>query len=118
LLNATKTSDDFTELYLRGKGLDLSVEAIVLRSQHRDLFSQSELVTARQRLRDVGYCPQADSSGVATDIEPDLVVSMTNESIPSQTTETIPPAIGDAEGLISRVKSVVGQPERNMGRCR
>lgn len=50
LLNAAKTSDGFTELYLHGKRLDLSVEAIVLRSEHRDLFTASELAIARPTL--------------------------------------------------------------------
>ncbi len=91
LLNTTKVSEGFTELYLRRKRLDLSVEAIVLRSEHRDSFTASELGTARQRLRDVGYSPPWDKAddGV-TDPEPDPAVSV-KRITPSDTTQTILP---------------------------
>jgi uncharacterized protein with HEPN domain len=47
-------SDGFTALWEAGR-LDLTVEALVLQPQFRQLFTQSELTAAEARLRDYGY---------------------------------------------------------------
>jgi hypothetical protein len=54
LLAAPGVSDGFAALWLC-KRLDLTVEALVLRSPWRDLFSDHELTTARRRLDELGY---------------------------------------------------------------
>ena len=46
----------FQNLQLLGR-LDLSVECLVLRPAFRTLFNDTQLATARQRLRDSGYDP-------------------------------------------------------------
>ena len=51
LLAAPTTSDGFAALWERGR-LDLTVEAVVLRKEHRGLFEREELEIARQRLGD------------------------------------------------------------------
>jgi hypothetical protein len=54
LLASTQVSDGFTALW-EAKRLDLSVEALVLDSEWRDLFTDQERDVARRRLRDYGY---------------------------------------------------------------
>lgn len=49
-------SDGFTALWEAGR-LDLTVEALVLQPQFRQLFTESELAAAEARLRDYGYRP-------------------------------------------------------------
>jgi hypothetical protein len=44
----------FTRLWEKGR-LDLSVEAYVLRSEFRPLFTEEELAAARRRLNEFGY---------------------------------------------------------------
>ena len=55
LINATKPSDGYTELYLRER-LDLTVEALVTEGEewHR-LFEPEELERAQKRLDAYGY---------------------------------------------------------------
>ena len=54
LLKAPDPSDGFVALWEKGR-LDLSVEAQVLRSEFRELFSADELARAMSRLASVGY---------------------------------------------------------------
>lgn len=56
LLAAPGTSDGFAALWERGR-LDLTVEAVVLQPEFRDLFSRQELDVARRRLGDHGVGP-------------------------------------------------------------
>ncbi len=65
-LNAAKTflrlnalSDGLVELW-KHKRLDLTMEALILHSPWRSLFTNEELATAETRLRDLGYSPTAD----------------------------------------------------------
>lgn len=57
LLATQEPSSGFTELYLRGGRLDLSVEYLVLKKPWRDLFSTEQLEVARGRLERAGYSP-------------------------------------------------------------
>ena len=41
--------------------LDISMEALVLRKQFRELFTEGELSSARKRLRDLNYIVSEDS---------------------------------------------------------
>lgn len=50
-------SDGFTTLWERGR-LDLSVEALVLRPEYEDLFTEDERRVAAERLRQFGYPAQ------------------------------------------------------------
>lgn len=54
LLHASKVSDGYTALWERQR-LDLTVEALILKSEWRDLFSNAERDVARQRLIEYGY---------------------------------------------------------------
>lgn len=47
-------SDGFTTLWEKGR-LDLSVEALVLRPEYEDLFTDAERRLAAERLRQFGY---------------------------------------------------------------
>jgi hypothetical protein len=57
LLAARGLSDGFTALWQYGR-LDLTVEAVVLKPQWSDLFTDAELAIARKRLDDMRYVPQ------------------------------------------------------------
>ncbi|WP_017585964.1 GmrSD restriction endonuclease domain-containing protein [Nocardiopsis ganjiahuensis] len=54
LLNSPAVSDGFANLWERGR-LDLTVEALVLRSEFAPLFTEEELARARTRLEQFGY---------------------------------------------------------------
>ena len=54
LLHAPTVSDGYTALWERGR-LDLTVEAIILQPEWRDLFSEIEREIARRRLAEYGY---------------------------------------------------------------
>ena len=54
LLNAPDLSEGFSRLWL-AKRLDLTVEAYAIKGEWSCLFTDAELATARQRLRDLGY---------------------------------------------------------------
>ena len=54
LIHASKPSDGYTALWERGH-LELTVEALILRPEWHDLFSEIERNIARQRLADYGY---------------------------------------------------------------
>lgn len=56
LLRGSGVSDGFTTLWQKGR-LDLSVEALVLRSEFHELFSSEERHIARSRLRQYDYEP-------------------------------------------------------------
>lgn len=56
LLHASNVSDGYTALWQR-KRLDLTVEAVILKHEWRDLFSEFERDIARQRLAEYGYDP-------------------------------------------------------------
>jgi len=59
LLRTNAVSDGLVELW-KHKRLDLTMEALILRSPWRSLFTNEELATAETRLRDLGYSPAAD----------------------------------------------------------
>ena len=61
LLATAEASSGFTELYLHGRRLDLSVEYLVLKKPWRDLFSPEQLEVARRRLERVDFPPPADA---------------------------------------------------------
>ena len=54
LLNSPGHPDGLTRLWELGR-LDISMEALVLKSQWTSLFTKEELRIARQRLRDSGF---------------------------------------------------------------
>ncbi len=54
LIHASTVSEGYTALWERGR-LDLTVEAVILQPQWRDLFSQLERDIARRRLIEYGY---------------------------------------------------------------
>jgi hypothetical protein len=54
LIHATKVSDGYTALWDRGR-LDLTVEAVILRPEWHDLFSENERAIARRRFEEYGY---------------------------------------------------------------
>lgn len=54
LLHAPKVSDGYTALWERNH-LDLTVEAVILKSEWRDLFSEAERKIAQERLLEYGY---------------------------------------------------------------
>lgn len=55
LINATKPSDGYTNLYQRGR-LDLTVEAMVIENDRwHDLFTEEELAKAMRRLKEYHY---------------------------------------------------------------
>jgi hypothetical protein len=54
LLHAAKVSDGYTALWER-KRLDLTVEAVILKPEWRDLFSNAERDIARNRLTEYGW---------------------------------------------------------------
>ena len=61
LINKSTPSDGYTALYERGR-LDLTVEAVVVEEERwHVLFSDDEVVRARQRLAKYGYKPVAKS---------------------------------------------------------
>ena len=51
LLATDQPSEGFTELFIRGRRLDLSVEYLVLRDPYRNLFTPEQLAVARERLK-------------------------------------------------------------------
>ena len=54
LLATTDPSDGFTELW-KNHRLDLTVEHLVLKPEYRDLFTDNEITTAKERLILHGY---------------------------------------------------------------
>lgn len=60
LLATDQPSEGFTELFLRGRRLDLSVEYLVLQNPWRELFDPEQLAVARQRLIDHEFGPPQD----------------------------------------------------------
>ena len=54
LITSNDPSDGFTTLWEKQR-LDLSVEAHVLQPQFRDLFTQQEIRSARERLSQYGF---------------------------------------------------------------
>jgi hypothetical protein len=60
LIHASTVSDGYTALWERGH-LELTVEALILKPEWHNLFSEVERNIARKRLADYGY----DSSNVA-----------------------------------------------------
>jgi len=59
LINASKPSDGYTALYMRGR-LDLTVEAVVVEDDKwHALFTDEELARARKRLHDYRYQPRS-----------------------------------------------------------
>jgi hypothetical protein len=54
LLTKNELSEGFTELYLRDR-LDLTVEAHVIKTEFRPLFTPQEIAIAKQRLQDMDY---------------------------------------------------------------
>lgn len=62
LLATPEVSDGFTELFLRGRRLDLSVEYLVLKGAWRQMFSPEQLSVARKRLLDHEFDPPPDDA--------------------------------------------------------
>jgi len=62
LLATGEPSEGFTELFLRGRRLDLSVEYLVLKHPWRDLFTADQLAVARKRLKDHEFDPPPDDT--------------------------------------------------------
>lgn len=58
LLATIEPSSGFTALWECGR-LDLTVEALVLQTDFRSLFTDEELNTARNRLIELGYDPKS-----------------------------------------------------------
>lgn len=56
LINDTSVSDGFTKLCEMGR-LDLTVEAVALRSPYNALFTAGERLKSRKRLEEYGYKP-------------------------------------------------------------
>lgn len=56
LINDNTPSDGFTRLWERQR-LDLTVEAVALRSPYGALVTQAERIKARRRLEEYGYKP-------------------------------------------------------------
>lgn len=57
LINASKESDGYTALYMRGR-LDLTVEAVVTETPRWSaLFTEEEIAKAKKRLVKFGYKP-------------------------------------------------------------
>lgn len=54
LLHAQSVSEGYTALWERNR-LDLTIEAVILKSEWLDLFSQEERNIARDRLTQYGY---------------------------------------------------------------
>jgi hypothetical protein len=54
LLHSSGLSEGFIALWER-KRLDLTMEALILKSPWRDLFTQEKLEIARKRLQDLGF---------------------------------------------------------------
>ncbi|WP_019008024.1 hypothetical protein [Deinococcus aquatilis] len=54
LLSTGDSTSGFAELYTHGR-LDLSLEALVLKTPYYTLFTEEEIAVARQRLIDAGY---------------------------------------------------------------
>jgi hypothetical protein len=54
LLHSPTVSDGYTALWERGR-LDLTVEALILEPQWKDLFTDEEMVIAKTRLNEYGY---------------------------------------------------------------
>jgi len=54
LIASSEVSTGFTALFERGR-LDLTVEALVVKPEFAGLFSEDEVETARERLRQLGY---------------------------------------------------------------
>jgi hypothetical protein len=54
LLASSEVSTGFTTLFERGR-LDLTVEALVVKPEFADLFSEDEVEAALERLRQLGY---------------------------------------------------------------
>ena len=54
LIHSTQVSEGYTALWER-KRLDLTVEALILKPDWRELFTSEELDIAQQRLQQYGY---------------------------------------------------------------
>lgn len=62
LLATNQPSEGFTELFLRGRRLDLSVEYLVLKHPWRELFEPAHLAVARDRLKKHEFAPPPDDT--------------------------------------------------------
>jgi hypothetical protein len=62
LLATPDVSEGFTELFLRGRRLDLSVEYLVLTNPWRQLFRAEQLAVARERLQRHEFAPPTDDT--------------------------------------------------------
>jgi len=117
LLDKHDGASGFTELLLKGR-LDLSVEAIVLKPEWRTCFSPQELDTARRRLAEARYQAPWDDGGTfastnTAKLGRGTARSTVGPSKPDEATPVVLPPIPDAEALITRIRSLVGLPERN-----
>lgn len=62
LLATDQPSEGFTELFMRGRRLDLSVEYLVLRDPYRNLFALEQLTVARERLKKHEFDPPPEDA--------------------------------------------------------
>jgi hypothetical protein len=62
LANQEGSSEGFTRMWEMGR-LDLSAEALMLKPEYRDLFTDQERRRARQNLDDLGYRAPWDTEG-------------------------------------------------------
>lgn len=62
LLATEQPSEGFTELFMRGRRLDLSVEYLVLRDPYRRLFVPEQLAVARERLNRNDFDPPPEDA--------------------------------------------------------
>jgi hypothetical protein len=62
LLATSEPSEGFTQLYLRDKRLDLSVEYLVLKNPLRAMFEENQLDEARKRLKERDFSPPPEDA--------------------------------------------------------
>jgi uncharacterized HhH-GPD family protein len=103
LLNAPAVSDGFTALWERGP-LDLTVEAVILRDEYHELFSDHEREIAQSRLAEYGSPPPpasaSPSGGSDGRMEPDrdkraiveAILRVASDRVPA---EAVPPTLTD-----------------------
>ncbi|MBY0311755.1 MAG: hypothetical protein K2W85_06780 [Phycisphaerales bacterium] len=129
LLHSPSVSSGFTRLW-ELRRLDLSLEAHILQPQWRDLFTLAERDIARKRLAEYQYVAAGDTGESppplapgsedyqaveVDDADPGAVLALpSGRQVRPPTPIFIAPPIRDAESLLAQVRSIVGQPERNM----
>jgi hypothetical protein len=72
LLATPNVSEGFTELFIRGRRLDLSVEYLVLSNPWRQLFTTEQLAVARNRLQQHEFDPPPEDAEPYPKDDPDV----------------------------------------------